>query len=142
MRVTGLAVLALLAGCTTIQPTDDPGGASLAAPGREVTLTDAFDGGAIAVARGGQVTVEVGSAAGTPYEWVVLEQPGFLRLASSEKIAAPQPANSEPIVGGPVTNRFVFQATGTGTGRIRLGLRSFVDNREIAQRWTGTITIR
>lgn len=142
MRLFALAAIAALSACTTTQPTNRPGGDSIGAAGREVTVGDAFDGGAIAVAPGGTVNVELISAAGAPYEWVVVETPSFLRLASSEQIAAPQPANGEPIVGGPVTNRFVFQSIGTGTGRIRIALRSFVGDRAVARTWTGTITIR
>lgn len=142
MRLFALAAFAALSACTTMQATDDPGADSIAAPGREITLDQAFNGDVIAVARGGVVNVELISAAGAPYEWVVVETPSFLRLASSEKIAAPRPANGEMIVGGPVTNRFVFQATGTGTGRIRIALRSFVGDRQVAETWTGTITIR
>jgi hypothetical protein len=134
LRFFALAAFAALSACATVQPTR--------APGQNVTVSDAFDGGAIAVAPGGIVNVELISAAGAPYEWVVVETPAFLRLASSEKIAAPQPANGEIIVGGPVTNRFVFQATGTGSGRLQLALRSFVGNRDVARTWTGTITVR
>ncbi len=139
MRLFALAAFAALSACATVQPVDGP---ATGAPGRNVTIGDGFDGGAIAVAPGGLLSVELISAAGAPYEWVVVETPAFLRLASSEKIAAPRPANGEPIVGGPVTNRFVFQATGTGSGRLQLALRSFVGNREVARTWTGTITIR
>lgn len=140
-RLLAFSALALTASCMTTQPAGGSGG-SLTAPAGEITVSDAFDGSAIAVARGGTVKVELVSAAGAPFEWVVVDTPAFLRLTSSEKIAAPQPANGEPIVGGPVTNRFIFQATGTGTGRLRFALRSFVDNREVARHWTGTITIR
>lgn len=142
MRILSLVLAAALAGCATLQSTDDPGGPSLGAPGQSVSLDDEFNGGAIAVAPGGEVTVDLVSAAGTPYEWVLLDKPAFLRLASSEKIAAPQPANGEIIVGGPITNRFVFQGTGTGTGRLRFVLRSVLRGRNVARTWTGTITMR
>lgn len=142
MRMLVLAAFAALSGCATVSATGDTGGAATVAPAREVTVTNEQDGRAIAVAPGGVLKVELMSAAGTPYEWVVLETPAFLRLASSEKIATPQAANAEPIVGGPVTNRFVFQATGSGSGQLRLALRSFVGDREVARTWNGTITVR
>jgi hypothetical protein len=142
MRYLPLAALALLSACATLQPTDDPGGDSLAAPGREVTLSDEFDGKAIAVASGGVVNVELTSAAGAPYSWVLIDRPAFLRLVSTETVASPRPPDAPVIVGGPQVTRFTFQATASGTGRLRFALRNFVNNREVARRWTGAITIQ
>lgn len=136
IRVFQAAALAVLvAGCATTEPISG-------AAARDVVVGETASGSTIAVAGGGTVTVELNSAAGTPYEWVVVETPSFLRLASSEKVAAAQPAGAPPIVGGPVTNRFVFQATGTGNGQLRLALRSFVGGREDARTWAGTVIVR
>ena len=142
MKTSCLGALVLLAGCTTLQPTDDPGADTLAAPGSEVTISDEFNGRAIAVARGGRVTVELASAVGGPYEWVLVAQPTFPSLTSSETVREPQLADGEIVVGGSQINRFVFQSTGSGTGRLRFMLRNFVNNRQVARRWTGAITIR
>ena len=73
---------------------------------------------------------------------MVTDTPAFLRLASNEQVAAPQRPGQPPIVGGPVTNRFVFQATGTGSGQLRLALRSIVGDRQVARTWAGTVIVR
>jgi predicted secreted protein len=142
MRYLPLAALVLLAGCATLQPTDDPGGDSLAAAGSMVTLGDDFNGQAIAVASGGTINVELTSSAGTPYSWVVIDQPAFLQLVSTETVAAPRPPGQPPMAGGPQVTRFTFQATASGTGRLRLALRNFVNNQEVARSWTGAITVQ
>lgn len=142
MRLLAFVPLALLAACATLQPTDDPGGDSLGAAGSNVTVSDAFDGRSIAVASGGVVNVELTSAAGAPFAWVLIDRPDFLRLVSTVQVNASRPEGDEPIVGGPQVTRFTFQATASGTGRLRFALRNFVNNREVAQRWSATITIR
>jgi hypothetical protein len=36
----------------------------------------------------------------------------------------------------------VFRATESGTGKLEFGLQNFVNKSEVAERWSGTITIR
>ena len=142
MPRSSLLIFALLVGCTTAGPAESPRGSSLASPGSKVTLSAGFNGGSTVVARGGEVTVDLPSSAGTSYKWVIMARPRFLRLASQEMVPAPRFGAGEVMVGGPVTNRFVFRATESGTGKLEFGLQNFVNKSEVAERWSGTIIIR
>jgi hypothetical protein len=73
---------------------------------------------------------------------VLIDQPNFLRLVSRERVDSLPPPDRQIIVGGPQVTRFTFQATGGGTGRLRFALRDSLNNREVARRWTGRVTIR
>jgi predicted secreted protein len=88
-----------------------------------VVLDLSDSGSAVSVAVGDTFEVQLDSNRTTGYEWIVAEQPDGVTLQSSDYLV---PGTS--LVGAGGVDVFVFEATATGSGTLRLDyVRSFDD---------------
>lgn len=121
-RRTGLLLAALLGACTVPEDRATPAGEAVPA-GDAVSATEAQDGGAVQVPPGSRLLVSLPANGTTGFAWVVAQSPRNLRHLGDDYAAAPRPAEAPALAGGDGRQTLTFQATGEGTGVLRLVYR-------------------
>ena len=105
-------------------------------------LTDADNGGSIALANGGTLIVTLTSNPSTGFAWSVAD-PSPAQLALQGEPQYVPPGSTTPVVGAAGAQVFTFKAMSTGEAKLTLNYaRSFEPGVPPNKTFTVTVTVR